>query len=120
MFDQGGRVPTAPRCGASEAAEQNSRRTGLARGSVAETLRLPLDAKICERQVCGEDGFSTYRPFPGTFLVYVVLRDSERTSATPEIVHGFVATAGIAGWGNGWLAGLGLLALDLVSWDLSV
>ncbi len=65
--------------------------------------------------VCGEAGFPIYRSFPGIFLVFAALSGSERTSATPEILHGFVVTARTAGWSNGWLVGLGLLAFDLVS-----
>ncbi len=88
---------------------------GRAHGSAPQTLRLPLVVKICERVVDGGDGFLTYRQFPGTFLVLTTFCGLERTSATPEIVRDVVAAAGIAGWSNGWLAGLGLLAFDLVS-----
>ncbi len=80
---------------------------------------MPLDAKICVRQVCGGTDFRLIGRFPVHFSC-VAFSGSERTSATLEIVQGFVAMAGIAGWSNGWLAGLGLQAFDLVSWDLSV
>ena len=58
-----------------------------------QRLRLPLNVKICERQVCGGDVFPTYRPVPGTFLVSVALNGSERTSVALEIVRDTVVAS---------------------------
>ncbi len=45
--------------------------------------------------------------------VLAAFSGSERKSATLEIVRVAIAAAGNAGRSNGWLAGLGLLAVDL-------